>query len=34
MRVQSQMLKSIWRRAIMAAVVLGGFLSFFGAFNA
>jgi hypothetical protein len=34
MRLQSQMLKSICRKAILAAVVLGGFLSFFGVSSA
>jgi len=31
MRVQYEMLKSVGRKAILASVVLGGFLSFFGA---
>ena len=34
MRVKNQMLKAICRKAILAAVVLGGFLSFFGASSA
>jgi len=34
MRVQYEMLKSICRKAILASVVLGGFLSFFGATSA
>ena len=34
MRVQFQMLKSICRKAVLAAVVLGGFVSFFGASSA
>jgi len=34
MRVQNQVLKSICRKAILATVVLGGFLSFFGASSA
>jgi hypothetical protein len=34
MRLQTQVLKSICRKAILATVVLGGFLSFFGASNA
>jgi len=34
MRLQSQMLKSICRKAILATVVLGGFLGFVGASSA
>jgi hypothetical protein len=34
MRVQTQVLKAICRKAVLAAVVLGGFLSFFGASSA
>ena len=34
MLVQNQVLKSVCRKAILAAVVLGGFLSFFGASSA
>jgi hypothetical protein len=34
MRVQNQVLKSIFRKAVLATVVLGGFLSFFGASSA
>jgi hypothetical protein len=34
MRVPNQVLKSIFRKAVLATVVLGGFLSFFGASSA
>jgi hypothetical protein len=34
MRVQNQVLKSILRKAVLATVVLGGFVSFFGASSA
>jgi hypothetical protein len=34
MRVKNQMFKSIFQKAILATVVLGGFLTFFGASSA
>jgi hypothetical protein len=34
MRVQTQVLKAICRKAVLATVVLGGLLSFFGASSA